>query len=398
LPDLPLSIPKCPNLYYDNFDWGDFLGYDYIRKGKDCKISSNDIIKFIKKYKIVNQKEWGKTVKHLRKSKDKADREAAQSMPVIISQYLKRNKDLGVTISSLFPDSKSSFSQKKVIINLREQVLIPLSKRCKYEGEKLVFDPSLVPSYGSLKGDIASLKLLSEKDWCEWYSGNLKREYTPNLMIVPRNPEVHYSEFEGWRSFLGAEIPFSILRDYARKVGLRNLDEWNSHILTAKDIPDGVCKKIRSYKEWRGVKNFFGDVYSRKRYRRIESSSYESAREFVHTLKFKNRSEWEAYSYSKNRSSLLPSTPDEYYGDEFLGWNDWLGPTYQGYQVTNLWGYERAKNYIIALGFKSKDEFLRHRRSPDFIAKHPDLVFIYKDPQSGYKDKGWINWAHFLGK
>jgi hypothetical protein len=52
---------------------------------------------------------------------------------------------------------------------------------------------------------------------------------------------------------------------------------------------------------------------------------FPEARDYVRSLKLKNRDEWYEYCKSGNKPDDISARPDVAYKKEWKGWGDWLG-------------------------------------------------------------------------
>jgi len=120
----------------------------------------------------------------------------------------------------------------------------------------------------------------------------------------------------------------------------------------------------------------------------VEFLSFEEARKFVQNLKLKNEKEWQEYSKSNKRPENIPSHPKETYAKEFKNFGDWLGTG--NVREKDFKSYEEAKNFVHGLHLKNNLEW---RKYID-CSKPNDVPY---DPEKRYKNKGWIDWADFLG-
>ena len=122
--------------------------------------------------------------------------------------------------------------------------------------------------------------------------------------------------------------------------------------------------------------------------------TFAEAREFVQRLKLKNRRQWEEWCRSGQRSSNIPSHPDQIYTSK--GWvsiADWLGPS-----CTNVSSHNRkflplaeARAFVQRLKLQNSMQWWEWSNSgqrPNNIPGHPNQI---------YKNKGWDNWADWLG-
>jgi hypothetical protein len=112
--------------------------------------------------------------------------------------------------------------------------------------------------------------------------------------------------------------------------------------------------------------------------------SFEEAREYARSSRFKNCKEWEVFSKSSNRPEDIPSNPKRTYKDSgWVNWIDWLG---------NDWrSFEEAREYARGLNLNSKREweaFSKSGNRPNDIPVNPDRI---------YKNSGWIGMGDWLG-
>ena len=120
--------------------------------------------------------------------------------------------------------------------------------------------------------------------------------------------------------------------------------------------------------------------------------SFTEARKFVHSLKFKNRKEWEEYKKSGKKPGDIPASPNTVYKNKgWEGMGDWLGTGKISPSDRKFRSYDEARKFARKLGLKSKNEWFDYVK----LRKHP--IDIPNDPRASYKNKGWIGWGDFLG-
>jgi hypothetical protein len=125
--------------------------------------------------------------------------------------------------------------------------------------------------------------------------------------------------------------------------------------------------------------------------RKKEYLSFQSARKFVHTLKLTNREGWKSYCKSGNKPDDVPSTPNQIYKKEWVGWGDWLGTGVIAYQNRNYLSYEKARDFVHKLKIQNTSQWREYCKSgnkPDNIPNNPWIT---------YKNKGWISMGDWLG-
>ena len=89
---------------------------------------------------------------------------------------------------------------------------------------------------------------------------------------------------------------------------------------------------------------------------------FEEAKDYVRTLKLKNRREWRAYSKSITKPPDIPANPEEVYREQWNGMGDWLGTGTLRPQDMKFLPFEKAKEFVHSLGLKS------HRQNGQNIA------------------------------
>ena len=114
------------------------------------------------------------------------------------------------------------------------------------------------------------------------------------------------------------------------------------------------------------------------------------AKEFVHKLGLKSRSEWNAWKKSAVKPDDIPLDPSSVYDQDWLSWGDWLGSGSVATFNRTYKSFEDAKKYVSKLGFTKRDEYIQWAKS---LNRPKDMT---GDPRSTYQDK-WISWGDWLG-
>lgn len=123
-------------------------------------------------------------------------------------------------------------------------------------------------------------------------------------------------------------------------------------------------------------------------------SDYQSAKLFVSSIGLSSSSEYGAWWHNNPESRSingLHSYPRSYYGEAWLGWADYLGPSYA--PKIEWVDYETAKAFVYSLGLHSQSEFAGWCRSHK--EKRLDLR-IPTSPKKIYAGE-WEGWESFLG-
>ena len=181
--------------------------------------------------------------------------------------------------------------------------------------------------YEDAKKFVHKLKLSGQKAYSDW-SKSAKRPKD-----IPANPGRSYKEeWKGWGEFLGTGNVAGVNRVYhsyddvkkfARKHNLKRKDDW----IKLEKTEEYPSRPDKIYKEWTNWGEFLGTgniAPINKKYR-----SFEDARKFVHTLKFKSRTEWQKYCDSGKKPKDVPKHPEDTYKNKgFTTVGDWLGTGY----------------------------------------------------------------------
>ena len=119
---------------------------------------------------------------------------------------------------------------------------------------------------------------------------------------------------------------------------------------------------------------------------------FESAREFVRSLKLKGQVEWNDYCKSDNKPEDIPAIPSRTYKNKgWTNWGDWLGTGSVATQDMVFRDFESAREFVRSLKLKSVEEWREYCKSdnkPEDIPQSPDKI---------YKNKGWTSWGDWLG-
>ncbi|MBZ5503822.1 MAG: hypothetical protein LAN59_16565 [Acidobacteriia bacterium] len=113
------------------------------------------------------------------------------------------------------------------------------------------------------------------------------------------------------------------------------------------------------------------------------------AREFVRSLGLKSQIEWRAYCASGKRPSNIPASPHSYYGNEWVGYGDWLGTEKLGNRTRQFLPFYEARDLVRSLGLKSHKDWIAYCHS----GTKPTGIPI--EPHRVYKE--WVGYGDWLG-
>ena len=125
--------------------------------------------------------------------------------------------------------------------------------------------------------------------------------------------------------------------------------------------------------------------------RRKNFLTYKQAKQIVKTLNLKSTTEWKKIKRFNNELLKIPSHPETYYRDEWLGWKDFANIHNISNKIKHktFLSFNKAKKIVRKLNLKSVNEWIAYTSSKSFNK------FIPVSPCSFYKQ--WKNWPDFLG-
>ena len=202
----------------------------------------------------------------------------------------------------------------------------------KIVDDRLKWGPKYL-DFESARSFAHNLKLTGLKDWVKWCRAN-----DTQSLGIPTNPMVYYFK-NGWVSvsdWLGIDsyknkrnidyISYDKCKDYILKnfPEIIGKDKWgdldkNKLPLFIPKRPDYVYKR----KGWINWESFLNSPLSPRSKSKL-FLSFQDAKKYVSSLKFKN--EYEYYSFIKeNNINFLPQRPDNAYHKLWKGYMDFLG-------------------------------------------------------------------------
>ena len=244
------------------------------------------------------------------------------------------------------------------------------------------------------------VRLLKLKNTDEW------RNYCKSILRpleIPTNPHTIYKN-NGWKS-LGDWIgsgsiaskdsnyySFEQSREFIRALNLKNQIEWRNYRksdLRPNYIPSNP-NVVYKNKGWVSLGDWLGNL-NQANHLKIHID-FDKAREFARSLKLNNQKEWQIYARSDDKPKDIPSSPEKVYINEFGGYGDWLGTMSISNIKKEFLDYESAKYIISKLNLSSAKDFRKFSKDKKIPLNIPS------SPERTYKDKGWKDWADFLGK
>ena len=120
---------------------------------------------------------------------------------------------------------------------------------------------------------------------------------------------------------------------------------------------------------------------------------FEEVKKYAQSLNFNTSSEWYYYCRIEKKLPLdLPRKPDSAYKNcGWVNWGDFLGTGNVASYNKVFIDFYKARKIIKKLNFKSQKDWKNFCNSKNYKSEIP------KNPPGVYKNRGWINWADFLG-
>ena len=120
-----------------------------------------------------------------------------------------------------------------------------------------------------------------------------------------------------------------------------------------------------------------------------EFRSFTSARKFIQKLNLNGWNDWLEYCRSGNRPDDIPASPNKTYKNKgWVSYGDFLGTGRIAPQLRKFLPFSETRTFVRKLELKNQSQWNEYRRS----GNKPDN--IPSDPQSTYKNKGWISSWH----
>jgi len=293
-PKRPYDIPSRPEIYYKNkgwTDWGDFLGTGNKSTKKREYRSFEEAREFAQSLNLSGEREW----RDFCLSGDKPS-----DIPSRVDSYYAEN---GWTDWVDFLGTNNP--RYKNVIN---------------------FLP-----YEEAREFAQSLEFENREDWFNYC---LSGELPDN---IPANPRQHYlgKGWIDWGDFLGTYNvapsnrifkSYEEAQEYAKSLGIKDSKEWKAHNASGQrpsDIPSNPDEYYKD-KGWISWSEFLGNdnISPSKR----DILPFEEAREYVHTLGLRSKSQWEAYVKTGQLPKNIPTNAYQYYLNKgWVSWPDFLG-------------------------------------------------------------------------
>jgi superfamily II DNA or RNA helicase len=350
----PINLPSIPNLVYKDsgwISWGDFFGTKRISNKLKTFLPYFEARELLMKKEIKNHKE----LRQFLISEDRPNNFPGNPKHT----YLNNG----------WISWEHFFDNKKI--------------------EYLIFEEA--------KTFVHSQKFKNQIEWREF----CKSERKPSN--IPSNPMSVYKD-NGWinmgdwlgtfnvRNIDKKYLSYEDARQFVHKLNIGVIQEWYDYCKSGKkpiDIPSYPDKPYKNkgwinWADWLGKNSFQGNS---------KKLTFEEARKIVKSFNLKSTKEWTEFCNSKNKPSNIPNRPSAVYKDKgWKNWGDWLGTyTIANFNIEYI-TFEEFKNLVRKNEIKSQIQWNNFYKNLNIKTNIPS------NPQRTYQNKGWINWADFLGK
>jgi hypothetical protein len=253
--------------------------------------------------------------------------------------------------------------------------------------------------FSEAKKFVHNLKLKNNAEWLIYLKSGQKPEN------IPAKPMRTYEKI-GWISigdWLGTGVLATDKKEFlsyenakkvVKKLQFSNIEDWKKYT-KSENFPDYLPKAPHSVYSKKGEWISYGDWLGTNRIATndIKFKSYDSAVKLVHKLKILTNKEWVIYSKSGKLPADIPKAPAVVYKNKgWKTWGDWLGTNRVSTKENKYFYFKVAKNLLFLNGIKTQMEYHVFRK------KNASNCSLPSRPQNTYKNKGWKDWADFLGK
>ena len=364
----PDDIPASPDkVYIDNWSgFSDFLGQSNPKRSSYKKfISFKEAKRKILSLKFKSRTQW----EEYKKNNDLPLGVPARPELIYKSEWDSWADFLGVKVHGKYGKFRDFKDAREYVRNLKLEGGIGWNNFCRL-GKR----PSDIPSHPDIfyaeewkgMGDwtgtntfgtryrklrsfkdareyVRKLELKSQAEWTAWKKKGNKPD------DIPASPNLVYKdEWKGVGDWLGTYTTsvyhkkfrdFDIARKYVRNLDLKSSIEWKKWLKSSKHPKDIPTNPHRVYPDqWKGMGDWLGTgrIANQKR----KYKSFLDSRSFVHSLNFKNSSEWIEYCRSGKKPVSIPSAPNIVYHGKFIDIDDWLGIK------SSIWTVRKIKDLL----------------------------------------------------
>jgi hypothetical protein len=156
-----------------------------------------------------------------------------------------------------------------------------------------------------------------------------------------KNLAFYEKEFEGINKFLGTEenrmkpyMSYQDAKKYIQSLNIKTSEEWKNYKIL-NGCPNKIPSDLSSFykNEWEGWSVFLETGNSKLKINKKRYRSYEEAKKYAQSFKFKSQLEWIEYTKRKDFPDDIPRNLNIYkvYLKEFEGMRKFLGINKKSY-------------------------------------------------------------------
>jgi hypothetical protein len=233
---------------------------------------------------------------------------------------------------------------------------------------------------------VRSLGLKNKTEWATWATNAVRPDDIPATPSEVYNDKgwISWGDWLGTKNRRGGFRQFQEARKFARNLGLNSVAEWTAWIKSDARPHDIPADPAKAYKDngWAGWRDWLASAPKSHKTRIYRS--FDEARAYVHTLKFKGEAEWHEWSKTSVRPKDIPSNPQKTYRSEgWESWGDWLGTGFVAHSRRIHRPFEQARSFVHSLDLRNRDDWKLWAKSG---ARPADIPV---NPMQVYENAGW---------
>lgn len=206
------------------------------------------------------------------------------------------------------------------------------------------------PTWQEAMEAVCRLKIRNQQQYVRTYKADSH---------LPSNPDQHYSDFPGWRFFLGRDYSYINWQQASialQRLGIKSYEEYTKRYKEDLRLPSAPKRRYDNFPGW--VK-FLG--------KSEKYSSWQQASRAAVCLKISSVRD---YKQKSRKDSQLPKDPYSYYPN-FPGWKVFLG------KKIHCLTWRDASKVAIAMGIKDQTEYFKRYGEDKRLPSSPHTK--YKD-------------------
>jgi len=236
--------------------------------------------------------------------------------------------------------------------------------------------------FNEAKDFVHKLGLKTELEWRNYCKSGKKPQNIPSTANG-----VYSKNWKGWGDWLGTGKraqykgnyrSFDEARNFVRRLQLNNQSDWQNYCVTGnkpEDIPSSP-NRVYKAKGWKNLGDWLGT--NRVGNQNKVYYSFEDARELVHKMNLKGRTDWRTLVKSGKKDEKIPANPAGVYKQKWKSWGDWLGTDTVAVFQREFKPFEDARQYARSLKLKSQyqwNEFSKKENMPYDIPTTPSRTY-----------------------